>query len=58
MNLEGRGIVQWTDALGEERAIAEKEEEGALFDLDLLITWLEHATTIVPRGITTTAASY
>jgi len=31
VNLEGRGIVQWTDALGEERAIAEKEEEGSLF---------------------------
>ena len=31
MNLEGRGIVQWTDALTEEGAIAKKEEEGALF---------------------------
>ena len=31
VNLEGRDIVQWTDALGEERTIAEKEEEGALF---------------------------
>ena len=31
MNLEGGGIVQWTDALGEEGAIAKMEEEGALF---------------------------
>jgi len=31
VNLEGRGIVQWTDALGEEGAIAKMEEEGALF---------------------------